>query len=666
MAYYKHLTTFAALQSKSRLSREIEQTVRCFSTHFSFTSPSSFKSHWQFKLNSLLPPSIRDFVDRGASVCQPEYVHVCDGSEKDRVEITRLMRRQGSLKPLVKFDNCWVAHSDPIDTARVEHKSVMVSASKRDTIPLPTDGQTGKLGNWMSTKDMEIAFKSRFPGCMRGRTMYVIPFSMGPIGSKLTKIGVQLTDSPYVVASMSIMSRTGRSVIESLNSSTEFTRCLHSVGDPLPSMRKCINNWPCNPEKLLVAHMADSDQIVSFGSSYGGNSFLGKKSMGLRLAGIRAKKEGWMAEHMLIIGVTNPNGVKKYIAAAFPSSCGKHNLALMKPSLPGYKVECVGDDLAWMWFDDEGQLRAVNPENGMFSVAPGTNSRTNPIAMETLKHNTLFTNVATTSDGGVYWEGLEDEVSQEALITSWQGNKWNRGSTELAAHPNARYCVSLKDCSTMDASFADPSGVPIDAILFGGRRPDGVPLVLEALDWNHGVMLGASLKTEPTAAAQLKVKGNLVHDPFAMRPFLGYNFGQYIDNWFSFESRKPNLPRIFHVNFFRKDPGDNHYLWPGYGDNIRVLDWICRRLDTVPEAPGARKTAIGYIPELEHFNVDGLDATSTKDLPRILNVDRDFWLNETKELQNFFYTQLTYDFPSKLMHQLTALEQRIHHSPMHE
>ncbi|ESO08189.1 hypothetical protein HELRODRAFT_156671 [Helobdella robusta] len=623
---------------------------------------------------SKLPEKVVDYVDKCASICQPETVHVCDGSQKDQVHIFKLMRRQGVVRPLIKYDNCWAARSDPQDVARIEHKTVTVSTNKRMSVPIPVDGHKGSLGNWMSMKDMEIAFKNRFPGCMRGRTMYVIPFCMGPYGSPMSRIGIQLTDSPYIVASTYIMLRVGSQALEALGNG-EFTKCLHSVGDPLPSHRKTVNNWPCNPEKTLVAHIPENNEIISFGSAYGGNAMLGKKCLGLRLGSVWARDEGWLAENMMIVGVTNPEGQKRYIAAAFPGSCGKTNLSMLQPTLPGYKVECVGDDIAWMWFDDEGQMRAINPQAGFFAVAPGTSNKTNPNAIKTIIRNTLFTNIAETIDGGFYWEGLEDEISPEAIITSWTGEKWHRNSNKLAAHSNARYCVSYKESPILDPNWEKPEGVPIDAILFGGRRPDGVPLVVESLDWKHGVLLGASIKTEPTPASEMK--GPMLHDPFSMRPFLGYNFGNYLDYWFGLEksttSARPGgsktpalrrLPRLFNVNFFRKDPADGSYLWPGYGENFRVLDWVCRRLEGPPDAPGAKKTSIGYLPELEHFETRGLDDKTIANLPRMLTVDRDFWLQEAKELQYFFHTQLNYDVPSELIRQLTAQEQRLYYEPM--
>lgn len=432
----------------------------------------------------------------------------------------------------------------------------------------------------MSPEDLQKNLDERFPGCMKGRTMYVIPFSMGPIGSPLSKIGIQLTDSPYVVASMRIMTRMGIDVVKTLGDKSDFIRCLHSVGCPKPEERPLTNNWPCNPEKTLITHIPDRNEIVSFGSGYGGNSLLGKKCFALRLGSILAKREGWLAEHMLILGITNPQGVKRYVVAAFPSACGKTNLAMLTPTLPGYKVECVGDDIAWMRFDKQGVLRAINPEFGFFGVAPGTSNHTNPNAMKTIARNTIFTNVAKTSDGGVFWEGLEKETQSDVKITSWLGDtNWTKESGKPAAHPNSRFCTPAGQCPIIDPLWEDPNGVPVSAIIFGGRRPEGVPLIYESFNWKHGVMVGASLRSEATAAAEHKGKV-IMHDPFAMRPFFGYNFGHYLSHWLSFEQNGDlKLPKIFHVNWFRKDKSSGDFLWPGFGENCRVLDWVCRRVD---------------------------------------------------------------------------------------
>jgi phosphoenolpyruvate carboxykinase (GTP) len=375
---------------------------------------------------------------------------------------------------------------------------------------------------------------------------------MGPIGGPISKIGIELTDSPYVVCSMRIMTRIGDSVLNRLNDNTNFVKCLHSVGVPLPTERKIINNWPCNPEMTMISHLPDKNEIISFGSGYGGNSLLGKKCFALRLGSILAKREGWLAEHMLILGITNPKGVKKYIAAAFPSACGKTNLAMLTPTIPGWKVECVGDDIAWMKFDDKGVLRAINPENGFFGVAPGTSESTNPNALKTIQANTMFTNVAETADGDVYWEGLDDEmVNNGQVLTDWKGNRWTKAESKgPAAHPNSRFCCPASQCPIIDPEWTNPEGVPISAIIFGGRRPEGVPLVYQSKSWEHGVFIGSSLRSEATAAAEYKGKV-IMHDPFAMRPFFGYNFGDYLKHWLSLNKEGRQMPKIFHVNWFR-------------------------------------------------------------------------------------------------------------------
>ncbi|KAI1285393.1 Phosphoenolpyruvate carboxykinase, mitochondrial [Halotydeus destructor] len=563
-----------------------------------------------------------------------------------------MMQKQGIVEPLAKYENCWLTRTDPADVARVESKTYISTPNKRDTVPIPKDGVKGTLGNWMSPEAMDQELKARFPGCMKGRTMYVIPFSMGPVGSPLSKIGIEVTDSPYVVASMRIMTRVGSNVLSTLGDD-EFVKCLHSVGQPLPMRTPPVNNWPCNPAKTLIAHIPDNNEIASFGSGYGGNSLLGKKCFALRLGSKMAHREGWLAEHMLILGITNPQGVKKYVAAAFPSACGKTNLAMMTPSLPGYKVECVGDDIAWMRFDQQtGQLRAINPEAGFFGVAPGTSKRTNPIAMATVQKNTLFTNVAATSDGDFYWEGLEDEVDLKGKkVTSWLGEDWTPGSGKVSAHANSRFCTPAAQCPIMDPAWEDPNGVPISAIIFGGRRPKGVPLVYEAFNWQHGVFMGAAMRSESTAAAEYKGKA-IMHDPFAMRPFFGYNFGHYLEHWLSFGKQdKLQLPKVFHVNWFRKGE-DGKFLWPGFGENARVLDWICRRVDN---EDCAHSSPIGYLPAEGSLRLDGLPVVNTKEL---FHLPEDFWLNECDEIHKYFDDQVGHDLPDEIARQLSNLKER--------
>ncbi|XP_068119624.1 phosphoenolpyruvate carboxykinase, cytosolic [GTP]-like [Hyperolius riggenbachi] len=603
----------------------------------------------QGDLNSL-SPNVVDFIVANAGICQPDNIHICDGSEEENKRLLHQMEENGMIKRLPKYENCWLARTDPRDVARIESKTVIVTQEQRDTVPVAKSG-ISKLGRWMSEDDFEKAFKSRFPGCMKGRTMYVIPFSMGPIGSPLSEIGIELTDSPYVVASMRIMTRMGTAVLETLGNG-EFVRCLHSVGCPLPLKESLVNNWACNPEMTLIAHIPDRREIISFGSGYGGNSLLGKKCFALRIASRIAKEEGWLAEHMLILGITNPEGEKKYFAAAFPSACGKTNLAMMRPSLPGWKIECVGDDIAWMKFDEHGNLRAINPENGFFGVAPGTSVRTNPNAMETIRMNTIFTNVAETSDGGVYWEGMDMTLEPGVTLTSWKNKEWTPEDGEPAAHPNSRFCTPASQCPIIDSEWESSEGVPIEGIIFGGRRPTGVPLVYEALSWQHGVFIGAAMRSEATAAAEHKGKV-IMHDPFAMRPFFGYNFGRYLTHWLSMEHLpSARLPKIFHVNWFRKDKQGN-FLWPGYGENIRVLEWMFNRING---EDCAKKTPIGYIPAEGSLNLKGLGEINMKEL---FNISKDFWEDEVEDIRKYFDDQVNADLPYEIEGELDSLEERL-------
>ena len=564
------------------------------------------------------------------------------------------MLESGLIEKLPKYENCYLATTDPADVARVESKTFVVTEDKYDTVPRIADGVKGTLGNWMKPEDLKGIVADKFSGCMAGRTMYVIPFSMGPVGSSMSKIGVQCTDSPYVVASMRIMARMGDQVLDTL-SSGDFVKCLHSVGCPLPTDRTIKNNWPCNPEETVITHVPETNEILSFGSGYGGNSLLGKKCFALRIGSTIARREGWLAEHMLIVGITNPAGVKRYIAAAFPSACGKTNLAMMSPTLPGYKIECVGDDIAWMKFDEEGVLRAINPENGFFGVAPGTSMKTNPMAMKTINSNTVFTNVAKTSDGGVFWEGLEKEVDPTVEITSWLGEaNWTKDSGSPAAHPNSRFCAPAGQCPIIDPNWEDPQGVPISCILFGGRRPQGIPLVYESFDWPHGVLLGAAMRSETTAAAEHKGKV-IMHDPFAMRPFVGYNFGQYLRHWLDVGA-KPNrtLPKIFHVNWFRKN-AQGKFIWPGFGENVRVLDWILKRLD---DEDVAEKTTIGFVPKRGSIDLQGLEGENI-DMEELFRIPKTFWQQEVSDIRKYFNEEIGQDVPNEIWDELARLESRV-------
>ncbi|XP_076449775.1 phosphoenolpyruvate carboxykinase, cytosolic [GTP]-like isoform X2 [Babylonia areolata] len=602
-----------------------------------------------------LPQKVRHYVEENAKLCKPDTIHICDGSDRESDLILYMLQKDNMLKRLPKYENCWLARTDPADVARVERLTYISTFSQRDTMPIPKFGSKSQLGNWMAPEDLDNELNMRFPDCMKGRTMFVIPFSMGPVGSPLSKIGIQLTDSAYVVASMRIMTRMGSRVLQTLQED-DFVKCLHSVGRPLPLTAPLHNNWPCDPKNTIIAHLPERNEICSFGSGYGGNSLLGKKCFALRIGSILAQREGWFAEHMLILGIENTKtGVKRYIAAAFPSACGKTNLAMLRPTLPHYKVTCVGDDIAWMRFDSQGRLRAINPEAGFFGVAPGTSNKTNFYAMETIQKNTIFTNVAETSDGGFFWEGLEKEMPSDVRIRSWLGDaNWTKeGSDRPAAHPNSRFCTPAAQCPIMDPAWEDPEGVPIDAIIFGGRRPEGVPLVYEAFNWQHGVFVGASMRSESTAAAEHKVK-QIMHDPFAMRPFFGYNFGDYLKHWLSFGKRPElHLPKVFHVNWFRKDPAGG-FLWPGFGENCRVLDWILRRC---AEEDVAVDTAIGRVPRPESLNLEGLE--EEVDMGAMFHLEAPFWENEVNAVYKYFDEQVNDDLPQEIMDELKALENRV-------
>ncbi|XP_055373069.1 phosphoenolpyruvate carboxykinase [GTP]-like [Condylostylus longicornis] len=598
-----------------------------------------------------LIPEVKSFIEEAVLLCQPDDIHICDGSERENRLLLKKLQENGTILPLPKYENCWLARTNPRDVARVESKTFICTERKEDAVPTHKLFETGNLGNWISPDDMNMAIRLRFPNCMKGRTMYVIPYSMGPVGSPLSKIGIEITDSAYVVTSMRIMTRMGKPVLDSLRNNSEFVKCLHSVGSPANGVIE-MESWPCDPERTIILHKPSENLIVSYGSGYGGNSLLGKKCFALRIGSTIAKREGWLAEHMLIMGITNPKGEKKYITAAFPSACGKTNLAMMTPTLPGYKIECVGDDIAWMKFDSEGVLRAINPENGFFGVAPGTSNSTNPIAMQSIFKNTIFTNVASTSDGGVYWEGMENEIDENIDITDWLGKKWNKNSGKPAAHPNSRFCTPASNCPIIDSAWEDPKGVPISAILFGGRRPAGVPLVYEANNWTHGVFIGACMRSEATAAAEHQGKV-IMHDPFAMRPFFGYNFGHYLSHWLSMEKRG-KVPKIFHVNWFRKG-SDGKFMWPGYGENSRVLDWIVRRIDG---EECYRDSAIGRIPTINGLNLNNLEYNVN--ISEIFSIPKDFWIEEIKNIQKYFHNQMSADdLPYEIFDQLNALSRRV-------
>ncbi|XP_059225282.1 phosphoenolpyruvate carboxykinase [GTP] isoform X2 [Stomoxys calcitrans] len=610
-----------------------------------------YSSNIAYGSTSHFTAAVKSYVDECVDLCCPDRVHICDGSKQESSMLHNIMMKQGTITPLTKYENCWLARTNPSDVARVESRTFICTTRKDESVPITSNATPGALGNWISPEDMKRAIAERFPGSMKGRTMYVIPFSMGPVGSPLSKIGIEVTDSPYVVESMKIMTRAGSKVLGQLNEGNgEFVKCLHSVGTPKSGTQE-MPSWPCDPERTIILHRPDNNEIVSYGSGYGGNSLLGKKCFALRIGSTIAKREGWLAEHMLILGITNPKGKKIYIAAAFPSACGKTNLAMMTPTMPGYKVECVGDDIAWMKFDKNGVLRAINPENGFFGVAPGTSMSTNPIAMKTIFKNSLFTNVASTSDGGVFWEGMDPTAIKDITVTDWLGKEWSPESKKVSAHPNSRFCTPAAQCPIIDPAWEDSTGVPISAILFGGRRPSGVPLVYEARNWAHGVFMGASMRSEATAAAEHKGKA-IMHDPFAMRPFFGYNFGDYLKHWLSMESRG-SVPKIFNVNWFRKGE-DGKFLWPGFGDNSRVLDWIFRRVEG---ENCYHKSPIGLLPVTNSINLQGLK--SEVDMQQLFHLPKDFWQQEVADIEKYFQTQVGPYLPAEISSELQQLKTNV-------
>jgi len=599
-----------------------------------------------------LPPTVKAWARAKIEMCSPDNLHIMDGSLAEDQALKDKLVESGRLIKLSKYENCYLARTDPKDVARVESKTVISTPERLESVPPTEEGVQGRLGHWMAPKDLDEKVQDLFPGCMKGRTMYLVPFSMGPVGGPLSKNGVELTDSAYVAVSMRVMTRVSAAVLDSIVASGgDFVKCLHSVGYPLATPETPDLDWPCNPEKVIIAHRPHTAEILSFGSGYGGNSLLGKKCFALRIGSTLARDEGWLAEHMLIMGLTRPGQKeRRYITAAFPSACGKTNLAMLQPKVQGYDATCVGDDIAWLRFDQYGDLRAINPENGFFGVAPGTSMDSNPVAMQTIMKDTVFTNVALTDDGGVWWEGMTKEPP--AHLIDWLGQDWTPDCGRKAAHPNSRFCAPAANCPILDENWEDPKGVKVEAVLFGGRRPEGVPLVSEALDWNHGVFQGAALKSEATAAAEHKGKV-IMHDPFSMRPFFGYNFGDYLSHWLSLNSKKYNLPRIFVVNWFRKANGGG-FLWPGFGENVRVLDWILRRCDGCAKAD---KSPVGFIPSDGEISLEGLE--EPVDLQELFSVPKQFWLDEVNELRKYFKEQVGSSLPSEITKQLNELESRL-------
>jgi phosphoenolpyruvate carboxykinase (GTP) len=592
--------------------------------------------------------SVSDWVEQIASLTKPDSIKWCDGSAQEFESIKNLLVANGSLIPLnpkLRPDS-FLSRTDPRDVARVEEKTFICSELEIDA---------GPTNNWMDPKQMRALMQENFTRSMSGRVMYVIPFSMGPIGSEFTQYGIEITDSPYVVASMHIMTRVSPEVTKRIEAGAPWVPAVHSVGSPLTDdqgNRTQDVSWPCNPDKVHVVHYPETREIWSFGSGYGGNSLLGKKAMALRIGSVMGRAEGWLAEHMLLIRLTSPTGAKFHIAAAFPSACGKTNLAMLRPSIPGWKVETLGDDIVWIRPDSNGKLLAMNPEYGIFGVAPGTTATTNSAAVESMSHGVIFTNVALTPDGDVWWEGLSEQPPEG--LTDWRGNPWSEDSGTLAAHPNSRFCLPVANVATISPDWNEGAGVPLDAILFGGRRAKNVPLVAQSLSWQHGVFMGATISSEQTAAAEGPV-GKLRHDPFAMLPFCGYNMADYFAHWLSFGDRasEANLPKIFQVNWFKKG-ANGKFLWPGFAENIRVLDWIIGRLEGTNKG---MESPVGIVPKAGELNTAGIDVNEST-LDELLEIDSEAWTKEVESIREFF-DEFGQRMPKQLWEELDKLDGRI-------